>query len=285
MIMRLSSLHISEWKNLKDFSIDLNEESFTSVFVGRNSTAKSNLLEALVVIFRDLDLGEPPAFAYLLRYTCRGKTVDIDADPFRKGSRSTRISVDGEQISLQRFSRKGGGRHLPSNIFVYYSGHSDRMLTHFQKHEDQFDRQLRAGNDEPLRPLLYVNLLHSKFALLAFFLDNDPEQLEFLRQYLRIEDLDSVLFVLRRPHWFSRDRSRRGDVRFWGAQASFAICWTAYTPCLSLPCNYAHRLLEAARSIDCISFCRVKTVFKSLPAHIPPDATFSKPWTACTWLI
>ena len=170
------------------------------------------------MIFRDLDLGEPPAFAYLLRYTCRGKTVDIDADPFRKGSRSTRISVDGEQISLQRFSRRGGGRHLPSNIFVYYSGHSDRMLTHFQKHEDQFDRQLRAGNDEPLRPLLYVNLLHSKFALLAFFLDNDPEQLEFLRQYLRIEDLDSVLFVLRRPHWFSRDRSRRGDVRFWGAQ-------------------------------------------------------------------
>ena len=216
--MRLVSLHISDWKNLTGFSVEFQQDSFTSVFVGRNATAKSNLLEALVVIFRDLDLGEAPAFAYRLKYTCRGGAVEIDADPARRGSPSTKITVDGEPITLRRFSRRGGGHHLPSNVFVYYSGHSDRMLSHFEKHEELFDKQLRAGNDEPLRPLLYINLLHSKFALLAFFWENDAQQLEFLRQYLRIEDLDSVLFVLRRPHWYSPARLRRGDPRFWGAR-------------------------------------------------------------------
>lgn len=216
--MRLISFEISAWKNLRDFSVDFTEDSATSVFVGRNATAKSNLLEALVVAFRDLDLGELPAFAYRLRYSCRGGQIEIDADPARSRSKALRILVDGKSISLDRFSRKGGGNWLPSNIFVYYSGHSDRMLTHFQKHEDQFDKELRAGKDQPLRPLLYVNLLHSKFALLAFFWNDDQERRRFLKRYLRIEDLDSVLFVLRRPYWFSSTRLRRGDPRFWGAE-------------------------------------------------------------------
>ena len=216
--MRLISLQIADWKNLRDFSIDFTEDSGHSVFVGRNATAKSNLLEALVVAFRDLDLGETPSFSYRLRYSCRGSLVEVDADPARRSSRAVKILVDGKLTSSQRFSRKGGGNWLPSNIFVYYSGHSDRMLAHFQKHEDQFDRELRSGKDQPLRPLLYVNLLHSKFALLAFFWDDDENKRQFLKRYLRIEDLDSVLFVLRRPYWFSRGRLARGDTRFWGAE-------------------------------------------------------------------
>ncbi len=215
--MRLTSLHIPKWKNLEDFRVKFSEESFTSVLVGRNATAKSNLLEALVVIFRDLDLGEPPAFAYQIEYTCRGQLVSIKADPERVGSDSLHILVGGNRIPIQQFSRRGGGKSLPSNVFVYYSGHSDRMLSHFEKHEDQFDRELRAGRDQPLRPLLYISLLHSKFALLAFFWEDDPNQRKFLQDYLRIQDLDSVLFVLKRPHWYSSARLKRGDPRFWGA--------------------------------------------------------------------
>ena len=216
--MRLKSLHIASWKNLRDFSMCFSKDSFTSVLVGRNATAKSNLLEALVCIFRDLDLGDPPSFEYRLTYTCRGSTVNIVADPKLKGAQSVRITVDGTRIPLSRFSRRGGGEYLPQNIFVYYSGHSDRMLSHFEKHEEQFDKQLRAGSDEPLRPLLYINLLHSMFALLAFFWNDDSQQRTFLEKFLRISDLDSVLFVLRRPHWYSTARLRRGDPRFWGAQ-------------------------------------------------------------------
>ena len=104
--MRLISLQIADWKNLKDFSIDFAEDSSTSVFVGRNATAKSNLLEALVVAFRDLDLGEMPSFSYKLRYMCRGSLVEVDADPARRRSRPMKILVDGKPTSSQRFSEK-----------------------------------------------------------------------------------------------------------------------------------------------------------------------------------
>ena len=62
MDLRLKSLKIANWKNLIDLELNFSNESFTSVLVGRNATAKSNLLEALVIIFRDLDLGEKPNF-------------------------------------------------------------------------------------------------------------------------------------------------------------------------------------------------------------------------------
>ena len=216
--MRLKSLKIAGWKNLRDLEVEFGEESFTSVLVGRNATAKSNLLEALVIIFRDLDLGEQPSFEYILTYTCRGYEVQIDADPHRRRGGALKITVDGKSTSSAAFAAEARNRYLPSNVFVYYSGHSDRMLAHFSKHEEQFDRRLRAGQDQALRPLLYIRLLHSKFALLAFFLEDDETQSRFLSRYLRIEDLDSVLFVLRRPYWYSPSRRSERDLRFWGAK-------------------------------------------------------------------
>ena len=52
--MRLKHITISEYKNLKDFSLDFEGESFLDVFVGKNGTGKSNLFEALIEIFRQL---------------------------------------------------------------------------------------------------------------------------------------------------------------------------------------------------------------------------------------
>jgi predicted ATPase len=191
------------------------------VLVGRNGTGKSNVLEALTIIFRDLDLGEATLFKYELEYECRGQHVFVDSDPDRPGADSIRILVGDTEYTRQRFSRKyGGGDYLPNNVFVYYSGQSDRMLSHFGKHERLFDEELRAGRDQPLRPLLYVRLVHSKFALLSFFWKDGGAGAEqhFLRRYLRIEDLDTVLFVLKRPYWYSKTRQTEGDTRFWGAK-------------------------------------------------------------------
>lgn len=70
--MRIEQLTITDFKNLQDFQIDFDTGSLTSVLVGRNGTGKSNLLEALVLIFRDLDLGAPPSLSYKLRYHCHG---------------------------------------------------------------------------------------------------------------------------------------------------------------------------------------------------------------------
>src|SRR5258708_5811715 len=78
--MKLRKLEISEFKNLRDFTIDFGQ-NLTTVLLGQNGTGKSNLLEALIIIFRDLDLGETPAFKYKLHYECRRNEIHIDADP------------------------------------------------------------------------------------------------------------------------------------------------------------------------------------------------------------
>ena len=58
--MKLDKLWIKDFKNLKDFTIDFDVEQKTTVLIGHNGTGKSNLIEALVIIFRDLDLDRPP---------------------------------------------------------------------------------------------------------------------------------------------------------------------------------------------------------------------------------
>jgi predicted ATPase len=217
--MRLKSLNIRNFKNLRDFRIDFTQESFFTVLVGRNGTGKSNILEALIIIFRDLDLGDPPTFAYQLEYACRGSEISVDADPER--SKEPQIMVDEKILSAKDFSRKGGGNYLPKFVFGYYSGPSNRMESHFEKHQHQFADDLLDGKDEPLRPLLYARLVHSQFVLLSFF-ESAADDLGFLKEHLRIEDLDSVLFVLKKPYWYNPNRRTPdedpGDSRFWEAR-------------------------------------------------------------------
>lgn len=219
--MRLQRLFLKHFKNLRDLEVRFSDV-FTTVLVGRNGTGKSNVLEALIIAFRDLDLGDPPSFTYELEYTCRGSTVVVDADPDRR-SNSVRIQVNGKIISRQDFARKGesAGAYLPNYVFGYYSGPSNRMETHFEQHQTRFDKALRQGIERALRPLFYARLVHSQFALLSFF-QRDGQPRGVLQDPLRIQDLESVLFVLKKPGWATQGRltpeENPGDPRFWGAQ-------------------------------------------------------------------
>src|SRR5436190_7838543 len=110
--MKIHRLTITKFKNLVDFTMRFDDEVLTSVFVGRNGTGKSNVLEALIIIFRDLDLGEvTQQFTYVLEYSCRGAHVLVDSAPTRAVGDAVRILVDGAEVGRQKFSRKGGGAH------------------------------------------------------------------------------------------------------------------------------------------------------------------------------
>ncbi len=221
--MRMLALHINNFKNLQNVDVDFYdgspiEDSVTSVVLGRNGTGKSNLLEALILIFRDLDLDRPPAFAYQMTYLCRGSEISIDADPARARREQVLVNVVGsEPMSYRDFQRDAREKYLPRYVFGYYSGPSNRMETHFDEHQKRFYNALIRETDEksrPLRPLLYARLVHSQFALLAFFNEQDPDILKFLDDELGIEALESVLFVMRKPSW----NSRNGNPLFWNAR-------------------------------------------------------------------
>ena len=59
--MRLQHVHISDYKNLKDFTLSFDNDSFLDVFVGKNGTGKSNLFEALITDLSLIGANQTPA--------------------------------------------------------------------------------------------------------------------------------------------------------------------------------------------------------------------------------
>ncbi len=215
--MKLKGLLIKEFKNLRDLSVDFDDKQLVNVVIGRNGAGKSNLLEALVIIFRDMDLGKPPSFAYSLEYECSGSEIEVLADPEEVKKYQMLISVDRVILSYRQFLSSSYRKYLPSNVFGYYSGPGDRLEQHFEKHQDNFYKALLKGAESlPLRPLFYARSIHSLFVLMAFFIKQDRGLKKFLKDFLCIEGLESILFEMRQPPW----KNKEGDPRFWYAKGA-----------------------------------------------------------------
>lgn len=238
-----------QFKNLKNVSIDFDQEHWITVVIGWNGTGKSNVLEALATIFRDLiQRNRRPAFAFNLEYRISNGEdtlhVNIDADPDRErealivhvatdpeakgegsliphiGGESETSALRGKKISLKAFF-DSEAKFLPRYVFAYYSGESDRLYRVFRPYLEDFDKKLRRGEDPGLKRLFYAMPVHSQFVLLAFLIQQSDDVREFLSNHLGIdpdEGIESVLFVLREPPW----KSQEGDTRFWKAKGVVA---------------------------------------------------------------
>jgi len=224
--MRLDRLSIPSYRNLRGFEIDFDESRATTVLLGRNGTGKSNLIEAIVEIFRELELAGAPGFAYQLEYVCREQTIRIDADPERKSKRLA-ITVDGKALTQQAF-KNAIDRYLPNYVFAYYSGWSSRLERHFDRPTRRhYDRVLKNPAGElPLRRLFFCRKDYSQLVLLAFFLAPSPTARGLLQGYLGIGRFESALFVLKTPWWRgsgapSKTQKEEGDPRFWYARGAF----------------------------------------------------------------
>ena len=214
--MRIDKLTIDNFKNLKKFSIDLDETQLTSVLIGCNGAGKSNLLEALVIIFRDLDLKNmTTTFTYEITYHCTNHVIRIRSD---KEKSSPQYEVDGKKVGKKAFYDMKT-QVLPANVFAYYSGPSNRLEKYFEKHQDRFYRALLNGDDDALRPLFYARMIHSNFVLLAFFSFFEEQNAKFLRDYFEIDSVESILFELHQPNWSTTKKSKalhKSD--FWGSR-------------------------------------------------------------------
>lgn len=221
--MRLDSLYISEFRNLSEFRINFDKGSFTTAILGRNGTGKSNLLEALIIIFRDLILDKPPAFSYELTYECRGKEVHVEANPQRdRAAERLKFEVRDEkkpEANFRRIPKAEWLDYLPSYIFGYYSGNITRMKSLFDEYYQRLFAAMVGGKSLNIPPLIYAQLIYSQFALLAFIDEENTAISEFLKEHLRIQELVSALFIMHKPPWTSRE----GDPRFWNARGEVQV--------------------------------------------------------------
>lgn len=261
--MRLDKLTIGSakdsathhFKNLKNVTIDFDQDHWVTVVIGWNGTGKSNVLEALAIIFRDLiALKRMPSFAFKLRYRMgfgeNVRHIFIDCDPDRKADpiqfyTGSDAEIDevmkapqddmwgyvleeqlqgqphrlsGLRINLLEFLKEDS-KYLPRYVFSYYSGESERMYEIFKPYLERYDKKLRNGEDPGLKRLFYAMPEHSQFVLLAFLIQQSDVVRTFLDEHLGIdpdEGIESVLFVLRQPPW--KSMAADGDSRFWNAR-------------------------------------------------------------------
>ncbi len=254
--MQLLRIRIPAFRNLRDLDIsfeshlppaagtpaDAKPKAIRShALIGQNGTGKSNLIEALITIFRDVDLDREAAFDYTLEYGIRGHTVRIEADTAKQ--KRPYVWVDGKAESQGHLLKNR--ELLPAHIFAYYSGRNERIEALFQEHQRRFNQRqeittdevlseqllenftgseadiraveeakrrrelrLKQAGDDRLRRLFYCRGGHSQLVLLACLLSDDPVFQKVLKN-LHIESLESALFVLKEPHRL-REKRRSG---------------------------------------------------------------------------
>lgn len=223
--MRIDKVNIEDFKNLKQFSIDLDENEMKTVLLGQNAVGKSNFLEALILIFKFLDLSnetkrEYTPFDYHIKYRKGEFCIEVTCK-----DKNYSILVNNQKIKSLKsfFSKEGKELYQPKYVFTYYSGLSNKLKEHFWKHQYNFYKKVTSDDfieDEldSLRKLFYVQLVHSYFVLLAYFTHEEEESTTFLKEVLNIEDIESVLFILKMPDWAKNKVKENPDDIFWTAK-------------------------------------------------------------------
>lgn len=231
---RLVELWLEDFKNLTDYTVRFDPSHSIDIVLGWNGTGKSNLFEALVIIFRDLHKWveqkqnpwtKKPMKGYRLRYQMDEQTVEVSWHPGEMKSPNLKMGIfqEGTNKSDNLKSINRGKLPLPRFIFGYYSGPTNRLAEHFlPMKQAHYDRLLKATSDDPAtlahlleqRRFFCAENHHAKYVLLAFCHKEDADINRFLEDRLRIVGFESALFVIREPRWAKTGQTAEN---FWGA--------------------------------------------------------------------
>jgi predicted ATPase len=179
--MRLKSVYIGHYKNLRDFTLKFDGNSFIDVFVGKNATGKSNLFEALIEIIRhivefDREKAEL-SFNYRLNYEIDGRGIDI---AWNDGN----FSING------RKRKTIGQTPLPDNVLIYYSGHNDTVTGLVEKYEASFSRRIKRADFDESRYFLSIGPQYKELLLSVLLLQpGSCKARQFVFQKLGIHQL------------------------------------------------------------------------------------------------
>jgi ABC-type Mn2+/Zn2+ transport system ATPase subunit len=216
--MRLRTVSISRYKNLRGFSLDFVGDDFIDIFVGKNGSGKSNFLEALIEIFDHIYSFKPgakgPGFDYAISWEIDGKEIGLE---WKGGALAANVAGK-DYKTLQRAT-------LPANIIVYYSGQNDTVSELIQRYRDGYRQTVRKANVAEL--LRFIGIGPDYKAMLLALMLMMPEATrarQFLCTKLGIEGVGSnTVLKLRRPGKGIVHRSRaydpfQDDQLFWGVQ-------------------------------------------------------------------
>jgi predicted ATP-dependent endonuclease of OLD family len=194
--MRIKSVYISDYKNLKDFTLNFDGTGFIDVFVGKNGTGKSNLFEALIEIFQHLnefDKDRPGIlFDYIIKYEIDNNENEI------KWSYAT------EKLIVNGVTRKSiGTTPFPNNVLIYYSGHNNMVTDLVNRYEESFKRAIKRADNEDTRKFIGIGSDYKQLLLSVLLVQKQENKArKFICRNLGIRSVaPEVKLVLKRPYY------------------------------------------------------------------------------------
>ena len=176
--MKIKRLFVPVYKNVT-VDLKLKADQIT-LLVGQNGMGKSNLLEALLLIFDELyqlktkgKKAEKQPIHYEIEYECKGRNFCITkiTDKHNISEYAIRAGApeDIHQIDIKDLE-------LPNQIIGYYSGENKRIRNLVEKHIQSEERSKRIryskGTEDGLRPrqLFFAENRHSILVLTTLLL-------------------------------------------------------------------------------------------------------------------
>lgn len=184
--MKLKNLYVQKYKNLIDFTADLQAGNGLSVLVGNNGSGKSNFLEVISGIFHDLFKEKSSRKIdsdYLLEYELDGVFCKIEQ---KKGT----IRCFAPKFkSRDNFIKE----NAPNNVIGLYSGEEDRLWTQFyQSYYNAYIKRIRQNQYQDRMRLMLVDKRYWSVALLALLLSNNSTLEPFIKDELGITAIDKI---------------------------------------------------------------------------------------------
>ncbi|QNX11263.1 AAA family ATPase [Acinetobacter seifertii] len=206
--MRLKELYITQYKNLRDFSICFDGSSFIDVFVGKNGTGKSNLFEALIEIFRHIveydrvkaDLG----FSYRFVYEIDDTEISIEWSWGEIYNPTLRERPKERSLVINGHNRRTFGKtKVPDNVLIYYSGHNNTVARLVAQYEASFSQRIKRAEFDESRFFIGIGPEYKELLLSVLLMQQDTcKARQFICQKLGIAHIGSeVRLVLERPEY------------------------------------------------------------------------------------
>lgn len=220
--MKINSLWISKYKNVENLTLDFNTSHLITLLVGKNGLGKSNLIEILAFIFRDLEAlikeeeylnwsNQKDHFEFTIEYTCRGNSLKVickhqDFQVFLRNDKDEEIPV-----TFKNFIKNRKEEYLPQYVIGYYSGENKRVRDIIKQYEKkQFDILKRAyrkkGDNSLFRYMFFSENFHSQLVLLSLIIyrNSDAQYVKInnlFEKYLEIEEIQNFELNFKSPDW------------------------------------------------------------------------------------
>lgn len=209
--MKIHSIYIDGYKNLKNMEIFMPEDSSVAAIIGNNGSGKSNILEALTQIFSAVYNEKTVDFRYKICYSIYNDDFQIS------NFDNVQFFKNGKKVSKQ--DRRSS---LPRGIFLYYCGETDRLKKLALDCVDKaFENALKKDEEVTTRYISCVGLREFTAVLLANAKYKNST-FEKVCDLIGIQEVGGPIdFQLIRPSWSKK--APLTEDSFWNAQGTVAI--------------------------------------------------------------